>query len=476
MTLHDTMLPTEPLQKALRLLQQNKLGPAIALVKKQLHQSPQDFNAQHLLGVLLLKQHRVKQAVYALNCAAALPAPAKQKAQALNNLSLGLQQQGQFNAARQALQQAIEICPTDPAFYCNLANLAESEADFPAMADNFRQALSLQPGMASAALGYAIALRKLEQPAAAQQELKNITEADRDYDWLCEWCLIGSQLQQQSLLFAELDQLKLDGDSWRDLADYIAEEGYAALATPFYSACLLRNPSDHTAQHMLAAIAGEDTVRAPASYVSTLYDRCADEFEKRLVQTLGYNAPTLATTLLRTFNILPAQQVLDLGCGTGLMGQALAEATTGQQLIGVDLSQSMLDLAANKQCYAQLIHSDVLNWQNSQQFSLICAMDLLIYLGELTTLLDKVTAWLTPGGHFVCTLELCSFDTPQLQPSGRFRHSIGYISKQASIRGLIMRHQETLTLRREGNSTVEGAILLLQKEACRDRTKTLPTD
>ncbi len=457
-------MSSDLLLKALQLLQKNKPGPATALVRKQLHLTPNNFNAQHLMGVLLLKQQRHAEAVSALSQAIKLPAPEQQRAQALNNLCLALQGSGRLVEARSLIDQAIALCPTDPAFYCNRANLHAAVHDYPQMETDFAKALNLDASLSAAALGLAIAQRKQNKHNQALTALNLISDADQDFDWLSEWALIQGVLTSPSALSHTLKSFALDSDQLRDLADYLAEEGYTELATPLYQCCLDGNPDDLTAQHMLAAIRGDQSARAPADYIESLYDRCASEFEQRLVETLGYDAPGRATGWLQQLHLIPADNVLDLGCGTGLMGHALNQVEGFTSLTGVDLSRNMLALAADKQCYSQLFQADILSWTPPHRFDLICAMDLLIYLGDLQPLFNRISDWLEPGGHFICTLELNSEQTPRLQPSGRFQHSLDYLRQITAGVGLKISDQQTFPLRREGSSTLMGAMLVLNKE------------
>ena len=375
--------------------------------------------------------------------------------------------------ARQVIDEAIHICPTDPAFYCNRANLHAASHAYSDMHADFSQALKLDTGLTAAALGQAIALRKQAQFDAARAALMQVSEAAQDFDWLCEWVLLQAVNVPSADLRGLLQPYHLSGEQFRDLADYLAEEGYADPATPLYEACLDLNPQDLTAQHMLASIRGDQSDRAPADYVTSLYDRCAAEFEHRLISTLGYSAPTLAVDWLQQLQRIPANQVLDLGCGTGLMGSALQARSGFKTLVGIDLSDNMLSLAAGKRCYSELIHADILSWNTTQRFDLICAMDLLIYLGNLKPLLAKVADWLTPNGDFICTLELSADPAPRLQASGRFQHSLQYLIDTATEQGLSLAAQQRFPLRREGNSTLNGAMLVLRKEALHERSYPL---
>ena len=52
---------------------------------------------------------------------------------------------------------------------------------------------------------------------------------------------------------------------------------------------------------------------------------------------------------------LSSKSALDMGCGTGMVGQSLKNRNC-HEILGIDASQGMLDIAAEKKVYDQLIH------------------------------------------------------------------------------------------------------------------------
>lgn len=102
--------------------------------------------------------------------------------------------------------------------------------------------------------------------------------------------------------------------------------------------------------------------------------------------------------------------VLDLGCGTGSMTELLAEQ--GYDMIGVDNSEEMLDLAMEKRAASG---QDILYLlQDMRKFELygtvravISACDSVNYLtepGDLVKVFSLVNNYLDPGGIFVFDL------------------------------------------------------------------------
>ena len=71
---------------------------------------------------------------------------------------------------------------------------------------------------------------------------------------------------------------------------------------------------------ILNALTGNGELRPPDSYVETLFDSYAERFEHHLVGQLGYQLPALIRWLCDQQLELHPGRVLDLGCGTGLVG------------------------------------------------------------------------------------------------------------------------------------------------------------
>ena len=91
----------------------------------------------------------------------------------------------------------------------------------------------------------------------------------------------------------------------------------------------------------LAAIGAEAAPqKMPDAYVATLFDQHADVFDDILVDELGYCVPLLVRDLVQKLEIGPFDRLLDLGCGTGLTGMALADCTSHRT--GVDLSERIV--------------------------------------------------------------------------------------------------------------------------------------
>ena len=236
-------------------------------------------------------------------------------------------------------------------------------------------------------------------------------------------------------------------------------------AAECYRAALAHHPGDGMLTHLLAAATGVSTQRAPRQYVEALFDDQAPRFDARLVGDLGYRVPGLLADLVRpALAALPAPaRVLDLGCGTGLVGAALA--ADGVELTGVDLSRGMLQRAAERKVYAHLSRSDVLDAlreRADERLAAVIAADVFIYIGELRDLFAATARALGPDGVFAFSVERAPSGTYLLQPTGRYAHSVQYLRALATEAGLRVEHAVQADIRRQGQGYATGDLFLMR--------------
>ncbi len=89
-----------------------------------------------------------------------------------------------------------------------------------------------------------------------------------------------------------------------------------------------------------------------------LYDDWAATYERNLEDDCGYIAPAIAVAAFAAHCTDGDARILDLGCGTGLVGQALAAAGF-RRIDGVDISPGMLAEARAKGIYGRLTIADL---------------------------------------------------------------------------------------------------------------------
>jgi len=251
------------------------------------------------------------------------------------------------------------------------------------------------------------------------------------------------------------------------LAHALVAEGRLGEAAPHFTIAARLVPENGYLAHLAAAATGTGTDRAPDSYVASLFDGYAPRFEGSLL-ALGYRVPGLVRRAVE--RCLPAVAdgaaklgpVLDLGCGTGLVGVALADVLGGP-LTGIDLSRGMLEQAAAKGLYAALHQAEigaVLREEMPAQ-ALIVAADVFCYFGRLDGVLALCRERLAPGGLLLFSVERIPPDDLEregwrLGPSGRYAHAPGYLADCLATAGLSVLEWREESLRLEAEGPVEG--------------------
>ena len=168
-----------------------------------------------------------------------------------------------------------------------------------------------------------------------------------------------------------------------DRARRLEDAGDIEGAATLFRACLEMDPDDHCGVVMRLAGHGLALPQtAPPAYVATLFEQHAEVFDEILVGRLGYDVPALARRLVGAHREGPLR-ILDLGCGTGLVGVAFADIAS--EIIGVDAAEGMLALSDERDVYSDLYVGEAVafmaEWDEAP-FDLVCR-HVWPYLGDL---------------------------------------------------------------------------------------------
>ena len=228
-----------------------------------------------------------------------------------------------------------------------------------------------------------------------------------------------------------------------------------------------------TAAYVLASLSPNQTAvtpkQSPSAYVSDLFDHYAYHYDHHLCKILQYQVPTIIKKLIET-EINPSDHslnLLDLGCGTGLTAQALT--AVAKTITGIDISQNMLDHAAQKNIYHQLIKGnlpDILDQQPKTAYHGVIAADLCPYFGDLEALFSSIKKQLHPNGWFIFTIEITHSQTNyHLQTSARYAHHPDYIQKLVLQQMWHIACLERCKLRTQQNQFIEGKVYLIKLQS-----------
>jgi predicted TPR repeat methyltransferase len=238
-------------------------------------------------------------------------------------------------------------------------------------------------------------------------------------------------------------------------------------AAASYRRALASGCSAEVIQFVLAVLGAEAVpVAIPREYITRLFDQYAGHFDDDLVGKLRYRAPDSLLEAVVRFAPRDGLDIVDLGCGTGLVGSRFRPLA--RTLTGVDLSASMLEVARQRQIYDHLVCSDLTEFlrKQSANFDLALAADVLIYIGDLSAVLQGVRGALRDGGFFGFSVEASEDQDFVLNTTRRFAHSKPYLRRLAADHGFVVETIEPAVLRQQVGSDVAGYLAVLR---CADR-------
>lgn len=310
------------LEKALELHASKQYEAAQAAYREALRRDPRNAELLHLLGALLVE------------------AGATQPLQA-EGVAL--------------LRSAVNACPRSPRYRLSLGVGLQRLGRWQEAEQAFEHAVAKDPSNVKALMSWAAALKKVGRPQRAAEVYQAVTQQQPDHP--------SAHLKRASLL---------------------RQSRQHAAAAESFRHHLRVQPGDSQARFWLAALGGGadglggPPPATPAAIVTALFDSYAEHFDEHLVGQLKYRTPQLllgailaaagpdqATHCTGTRSGAGGsaphfQRCVDLGCGTGLMGDLVRPLVAPGGLEGVDLSAGMVAKASQRGCYDHLAVGELL--------------------------------------------------------------------------------------------------------------------
>jgi predicted TPR repeat methyltransferase len=228
------------------------------------------------------------------------------------------------------------------------------------------------------------------------------------------------------------------------------------------------NPNDELVAFQAARIKGRELPKLPEQTVRSLFDEQAENYDRQLVGRLNYRLPRIVATRIRERFPSLDINLLDLGCGTGLLGRVLG-AIRGY-FVGVDLSPKMLEKAAQTGVYSRLHSVDVigaLDATDANEYEVIVANDVLTYIFDIESFVKGMHKVLRADGIAYFSCELANEDEPDivLRASERYAHRIEAVRALCERAGFASIEIEELTVRTESAVPIAGFLVAATKAA-----------
>ncbi|PTE10263.1 methyltransferase domain-containing protein [Mesorhizobium helmanticense] len=245
---------------------------------------------------------------------------------------------------------------------------------------------------------------------------------------------------------------------WFRLGEMQEAAGAFEQAAQAWTMALKLEPVDRLGAGLKLQLIGKAPASAapPSAFIETLFDHYAGTFDEALVDKLGYLLPDFLDQAIRAARPGRFRLAIDLGCGTGLMGQRLRPIA--DRLEGYDISARMLGKARAKGVYDHLAKADLQDFSHAgERADLVVAADVFIYVGALEGIVGTVAKMLAGNGLFAFSVETLAGTTDfALQPSRRYAHSAIYVRKVLAANGFSILSAQTTVIRQDRRLPIEG--------------------
>ena len=489
------------LNKALESLRNSSLNSAELYLKQAMRLQSNNPHVLRLLGVICAQRKQYSEALNYLNKSIKHFPKNSLALSNIGNVFLALKE---YDNALDAYNKSIKLDSKYEEAWSNMGNVLYELKRYEEAIDHYDRAIRLKPDYAEAWSNKGNSLRALKRyeeaidhydraiglkPDYAEawsnkgnslRALKRYEEAIDHYDRAIGlkpddadiWANKGNTLRALKRYDEAIDHYDRALSLKPNTATFFYQKGSINMDFHRYESAIenledaIRNnyqPVSH-AKYLLSALRPQNGLKPmPHDFVADLFNEYADHFDGHLVGALKYNAPEFMFSLLnlRAGNKF---EILDIGCGTGLMGKLLEPFTS--RMVGVDLSQDMLSRAESTGVYDELLVADVLEFLDEckESFNLVVAADVFIYIGELKNIFKDLSRIIPAGGLFCFSIEKSEAASFSLSPKTlRYSHSREYIQELASLNNFKIKNFLEGSIRQEHEIGVIGICFLLEK-------------
>jgi len=413
---------------------------------------------------------------------------------------------GRLREAGAAIEALATAAPSDPRVYLAGSVLARATGNLPAEIESLRRAVALAPQRPRVRLELAKALARAGNHAEALAAANAVVDmAPADLMALEIAVAIADAAGDLATMQRHLERAAAlrpnDASIQRALGKCLAERGLHAEAVAHWRAVLALSPDDPLAwgwlggclieldrkeeardalQRGLELLPGEPSLEfhlaiargqtprtQPKELMQELFDKYAPRFDAELVGALKYRVPRRVADFIKQRSPALDVSILDLGCGTGLLGVYLGPVAG--TFVGVDLSAFFFNDTATTEIYTDLRQADVLDELRATPagtYDYVTANDVFIYVGDVSEVIPAAYKAIRAGGVLIFSCETAQESEAALviRPSKRYAHTVSSVQAFCRDAAFESCSIETIELRFERGAPIPGFIAIATKQ------------
>ena len=302
------------------------------------------------------------------------------------------------------------------------------------------------------------------------------------------WKTLGKRDDARACFERALQYKPGNADTHYNLGILFSDCGNRDEAARHFQLCLDHDPDDSRGARLLLAHLGLEPApeQAPQAQLLNIYDVRSRFWD----QERSYLGHALIAEGLQKHAGTAKLDILDIGCGTGLVG-AQVRPLAGK-LDGVDISPAMLEKARDKELYDSLVQTDLVPFMSGHKgsYDAILGAATLIHFGNLRALFQAAALCLRDSGLFVFTVFSNETDVSEeadgmdfavaanakLAQSGCYTHSVHYVERLARESGFSLQMLKKAVHEHDADGNpVPGLLVVLRRGGQgADNTKPRP--
>jgi predicted TPR repeat methyltransferase len=368
-------------------------------------------------------------------------------AEAYNNLGNVRKEKGRLDDAITLYEQAIALRPDNVQAHCNLGSALRTQGKLDEAIASYERAIALKPNFAEA--------------------YSNLGNALKDQGRLDE---AVTRYEQAIALKPGLAEIRIN------LGAVLMDQDKHREAMGHLRCCLELDPSDSHGARLLLARLGCVSMpeRASDAHLHRLYAQRVNVWDHNCTASHPYRGHELvAEALNRVCGEVEKLDILDVGCGTGLVGNLIKKRA--KRLEGIDLSPLMVEKANAKGVYDKLHQGDLVTFMAGQRekYDVITCAATLIHFGDLRPVFRAVAIALRNDGVFIATLfpnddeqdgnGVAVAPSTDLAMGGCYVHGRSYIRRLAEESGLNVEVLNTEVHEYHNDKPMMGLVIVLRR-------------